>query len=368
MAGTGRSPGGGAPVGPGDDRPAVLYLPVGPLDVAPAEELLAAAGVEVLHLADDRTDAPTDDQLQRVVALLVGYGSVGAALLDRLPALRLVATHSAGVDMVDVAEVRARGLWLANLPDGATEEVASHAFAMALALVRRLPRFDQEVREGRWDSDASLLPRVPGALTCGVVGLGRTGRAFARLAGGAFGRVVGFDPELPDEAWPSGITACADLDELLRVSDCVSLHVPLSGATHHLLDARRLSLLPRDALVVNVSRGELVDTAALAEAVTAGRLGGAACDVLEQEPPAEGDALLRCRDVLVSPHVAYLSAASLRRYAETPARNVLALLRDGRPLHPVIAPTGLPTGAPAGPPAGRTSPSPARCATTPRPP
>jgi len=318
--------------------PAVLYLAVDPLDVTPGEQLLAEAGVEVLHIEDD----PTVDQLARVVALLAGYGAAEPDLLDRLPALRMVVTHSAGVDMVDLDEVRARGLWLANLPDGATEEVASHAFAMGLALVRGLPQFDREVREGRWDSDTSLLPRVPGELTCGVVGLGRIGRAFARLAGSVFGEVVGYDPELPGDAWPPGVAPYADLDAMLNVSDCVSLHLPLSGSTRHLLDARRLFLLPQDALVVNVARGELVDTAALLHALDSGHLGGAACDVLEHEPPDPDDPLLARGDVLLSPHVGYLSAAALRRYAETPARNVLALLRDGRPLTPVITPVTAP--------------------------
>lgn len=315
-------------------RPAALYLSLAPLDVTPGERLLAAGGVEVLHLEDH----PTDEELARVVALLVGYGPPDGDLLNRLPALRLVVTHSAGVDMVDLDEVRARGLWLANLPDGATEEVASHAFAMALSLIRRLPQFDREVRRGRWDSDTSLLPRVPGELTCGVVGLGRIGGSFARLAGGAFGRVVGFDPALPEEAWPPGVAAEADLDALLRVSDCVSLHVPLTNRTRHLLDARRLGLLQRDAIVVNVSRGELVDTAALLASLDAGHLGGAACDVLEHEPPDLDDPVLTRGDVLLSPHVGYLSAAALRRYAEIPARNVLALLQHGRPLNPVVTP------------------------------
>lgn len=319
---------------PAAGRPAVLYTRLDPLDVTAGKQLLRSHGVDVLDLAD----GPSPAQLAAVIGLLVGYDPVGAELFDRLPALRIVATHSAGFEMVDVDAAAVRGLWVANLPGGATEEVASHALAMALALVRGLPRFDHKVRAGGWDDPRPPLPRVPAELTCGVLGLGRIGRSFARLAGGLFGRVVGYDPGLPTDSWPQAVERHDTVEELLRRADCVSLHLPLTEATRHLLDARRLALLPRGALVVNVSRGELLDSGALAEALDSGRLAGAACDVLDQEPPAPGHPLVGRPDVLLSPHVAYLSASALRRYAETPARNVLALLETGRPVHPVLSP------------------------------
>jgi phosphoglycerate dehydrogenase-like enzyme len=315
-------------------RTAVLYMPLDDLDATAGRALLEAAGVAVLDL----DDGPSNSELAAVVALLVGYDRVDGELFDRLPALRLVATHSAGFDMVDVDEVRRRGLWLANLPGGATEEVASHALGMALALIRQLPRFDRRVRAGVWEEPVRPLPRVPAELTCAVLGLGRAGQAFARMAGPLFGRVVGYDPGLPAEAWPEGVERYDEVAAVLGTADCVSLHLPLTPQTRHLLDARTIALLPEGAVVVNVSRGELVDTAVLVEALRAGHLGGAACDVFENEPPDPGEPLLQRADVLLSPHVAYLSEASLRRYAETPARNVLALLESGRPLTPVVTP------------------------------
>lgn len=324
--------------GPGDDvrvtPPAVLYLPMHGLDVSAGEELLRDRGVTVLHVEQE----PAAADLRAVVALLAGYDEVRAPLLDRLPALRLVATHSAGHEMVDAEEVARRGLWLANLPDGATGEVASHALAMALALVRRLPHYDRVVRSGGWDDQAPPLPRVPAELTCAVLGLGRIGRAFAAMAGGLFARVVGHDPALPPAAWPPGVERYDELDAVLGVADCVSLHLPLTGDTRHLLDSRRLGLLPAGAVVVNVSRGGLVDTDALVAALRSGHLGGAACDVLPTEPPLPTDPVLACEELLLSPHVGYLSAAALRRYAETPALNVLSLLDTGRPLTPVVTP------------------------------
>ncbi len=313
-------------------NPAVLYMPLDGLDIGPGAELLRSHGLRVLHW----TDGPADDELIDVIALLIGYDPIGPGLLNRMPALRLVATHSAGYDMVDIAAVSARRLWLANLPGAATEEVAAHALAMALAGLRRLADYDRDVREGRWFSEQAALPQVPGELTCGVVGLGQIGRAFAQKALGLFGRVAGYDPAA--RSWPEGIERFAELDDLLAASHCVSLHVPLTPGTHGLIDARRLGLLPRGAVLVNVSRGSLVDEDALCKALADGQLGGAALDVFAEEPVQPGNPLLAAPGVLLSPHVAFLSASALRRYAETPARNVLALLDSGAPLTPVIRP------------------------------
>jgi len=319
---------------PSGARPAALYLPVDGLDVTAGKRLLQERGIDVLDVQDD----PPAEALERVVALMAGYDRVDAELLDRLPGLRLVVTHSSGYDMVDLDAAAERGLWVSNLPSAATGEVAVHALAMALALVRRLPELDRDVRAGRWLADRQHLPRTPQTLTCGVVGMGRIGQTFASMAGGLFTRVVGYDPALPDSAWPVGVDRQRDLDDLLRVSDCISLHLPLAPDTRGLLDGRALALLPEGAIVVNVSRGELVDQAALLEAVRSGHLSGAACDVLAEEPPAPGDPVLAEERLLLSPHVAYLSPGSVLRYTETPARAVLALLDTGEPLHPVLRP------------------------------
>jgi phosphoglycerate dehydrogenase-like enzyme len=317
-----------------DAAPAVLYLDMADLDVEPGRTLLRQHGVEVLSVADD----PDVDSLSRVVALLTGYDPVDDGWLDRLPALRMVATHSAGFDMVDLHAARRRGLWVANIPGAATDEVAVHALAMVLSLIRRLPAFDRDVRAGRWLVVDRELPRLPADLVCGVVGMGRIGRRFAELALPLFGKVVSYDPLVPESAWPAGIERVG-LDELWSFSDCVSLHLPVTEATTHVVDADALALLPPGAVVVNVSRGELIDEPALLAALRSGRLRGAACDVLAHEPPDPADPLLAEDRLLLSPHVAYLSPGTLRRYAEVPARNVIALLTSGAPLNPVLTPT-----------------------------
>lgn len=316
---------------PATPRPAALYLDLDGLDASPGHALLARHGVDVLRASE----GPHASELHRVVALMVGYDPVGATWFDALPNLRLVATHSAGYDMVDVTEVRRRRLRLANVPGMATEEVAVHAFAMTLALVRELPGLDADVRAGRWLDPDRPFPRVPSELTLGIVGLGRIGRTLASLAGPVFEAVTGFDPQLPPGRWPDGVARVGDLDALLGASDCVSLHLPLTPETTRIVDASRLAAMRRGSLLVNVSRGELVDEDALAAALHEGHLRGAACDVLADEPPTATHPLLRAPRTLLTPHVGYLSASSMRRYAETPARNVVELLERGEPGNPV---------------------------------
>ncbi|MFD7732436.1 C-terminal binding protein [Kitasatospora phosalacinea] len=320
-------------------RPLVVFTDHDDLDPAPAVALLAGAGF------DCRTaDAPDPDAIVRAArgatALLVGYATVDAALLDRLPALRLIATLSAGYEQVDVAAARARGIVVCHLPGAATEEVAVHALAAALALVRRLPQADATVRAGGWSREFAELPRRASELTVGVLGLGRIGAAFAALAAPLFGRVLGHDPR-PAATARRTAAHPVGLDELLAASDVLSVHLPLTDATRGLLDATRLARLPHGAVLVNTARAGLLDHTALLAALDTGALAGAALDVLPEEPPAPGDPLRRHPRLLLSPHSAYRSDATLRAYVEHPARNVIAWHRTGTPLTPVPS-TGVP--------------------------
>jgi phosphoglycerate dehydrogenase-like enzyme len=325
------------------DAPLAVYTDVVDVDPAPGVRLLEAAGfrVRVLRTADPAriaTEAPDAD------ALLIGYTRVDAALLAALPRVGIVATQSVGFDMVDVDAALARGVWVANVPAAATEEVAVHALAMTLSLLRGLPSYDRAVRAGRWDA-AELELRRPSATTLGVLGLGRIGRRLAALAGTVHGRVIGHDPALDASAWPSGVERVG-LDELLAESDVLSLHLPLTDATARIIDAAAIARMRPGAMLVNVSRGGLIDARALVDALDRGRLGGAALDVLEVEPPPPGDPLLRHPRVLLSPHAAYRSEQSAHAYVLEQARNVVEWRERGRPLNPV-AEAGRPNGVTA---------------------
>jgi D-3-phosphoglycerate dehydrogenase len=316
--------------------PLAVYTDVVEVDPGPGVRLLREAGFEVRVL-----DTADPERIAREAAgadaLLIGYTRVDAALLAALPRLALVATQSVGFDMVDLDAARARGIWVSNVPGAATEEVAVHALAMSLALLRGLPFYDRSVRAGRWDA-AELALRRPSTTTLGVLGLGRIGRRLAALAAGVHGRVIGHDPLLAPPAWPEGVERVS-LGELVAESDVLSLHLPLTDATRHLVDRAAIARMRRGALLVNVARGGLVDAGALVDALDSGHLGGAALDVLEVEPPAGDEPLLRHPRVLVTPHAAYYSEQAAQSYVLDQARNVVAWARDGRPRDVVVSST-----------------------------
>jgi D-3-phosphoglycerate dehydrogenase len=206
---------------------------------------------------------------------------------------------------------------------------------MLLACVRGLTRFDREVRAGRWDPAGARLRRVRD-LTCGILGFGRTGRRTAEKLSG-FGMRLLAHARRP-LAQANGVEMTT-LEELLRRSDAVLVHLPLTGDTRHLLDRGRLSLMKPGAFLVNVSRGAVIDTQALIEALAAGRLAGAALDVLEDEPRVPPGLLLR-PNVILTPHIAFSSDASLRDVRRKASEEVARVLRGERPLQARNEPQG----------------------------
>ncbi|MFG2884759.1 C-terminal binding protein [Streptomyces sp. NPDC048297] len=324
--------------------PLAVFTDTEDLDPAPGVRLLEDAGFAV-HVARTRDPDVIAAVARDAVALVVGYARIDEALLDRLPRLRLLATMSAGYDMIDTGAARRRGLWVTNLPDAATEDVAVHALASALSLVRRLPQADAVVRSGGWNTEfieRTRLPRRASELTLGLVGLGRIARTFAALAAPVFGRVAAYDPHADPARWPAGVERHDSAAGLAAASDILSLHVPLTPATHHLVDGALLERMRPGGFLVNVSRGELVDPRALLDALDSDRLAGAALDVFPCEPPPSDDPLRRHPRIQLSPHSAYLSDTSRRAYVCRPAENVIAWHRTGRPLTPVIDPTTEP--------------------------
>ncbi|MFJ6559287.1 C-terminal binding protein [Streptomyces sp. NPDC091412] len=319
-------------------QPVVVYTDLGELDPEPGVRLLTDAGFAV-RIAGSRDPGAIAAAAHDAVALIVGYACVDEALLDRLPRLRVLATMSAGYDMIDAAAARRRGLWVTNLPGTATEDVAVHALASALSLVRRLPQADAVVRGGGWATDFARaeLPRRAGGLTLGLVGMGRIARELVRIAAPVFGRLAAYDPQADPSGWPAGVDRL-ELDELVGAADVLSLHVPLTDRTRGMVDDGLLARMRPGGLLVNVSRGELVDPEALLRALDSGRLTGAALDVLPVEPPPAGDPLCGHPRIQLSPHSAFLSDASHRAYVCEPAENVIAWQRTGRPLTPVVDP------------------------------
>ena len=275
---------------------------------------LAADGIEALA----REHQPS--------AILTCWAPVSAAAIAAAPGLQIVARLGVGLDNIAVDAASARGIWVTNVPDYCVEEVSDHAVGFALAWTRGLVRFDREVRAGRWDPATARLRRLA-ELTCGIVGFGRIGRATARKLG-AFGcQVLAHDPHFSGEA--EGVRSMG-LDALFSESDIVIVHAPLTETTRHLVNRERLARMPHGGLLINVSRGGVVDTDAVIEALGSGRLSGAALDVLESEPevPAE---LRHHPGAMLTPHVAFSSDASLVELRRRAAEEVVRVLQGVAP-------------------------------------
>ncbi|MGW5144788.1 C-terminal binding protein [Rhodococcus koreensis] len=310
-------------------------------DFIPAEVLsdsLAAAGIsaEVIH----QSEFPSGPG---VVALLVGPENTGleSRHLSELPDLRLLSATSAGYDHLPVSAAHERGLWVTRAVDYCTEEVADHAFALTLGLIRSTHTLDGSVRAGEWDVTAAVPRRIAGTVL-GLYGFGRIAGAFALRARAVgmtvlvSGRGLG---DRADELAADGIEVVG-FEELLRRTDVLSPHVPLTPETRGLIDERALTTMRPGGYLVNVSRGGLVDHDALGAALRSGHLAGAAVDVLPNEPPAQDDPILQIPNLVITPHAAWHSPQVARTLAEQSARNVAAVLTGASPVG-VVAPPGM---------------------------
>jgi len=256
-------------------------------------------------------------------ALIVQWAPVTSAVLDAAPRCRFISRLGIGIDMIDVAAATRRGVAVANTPDYCVDEVATHTLAMAMWLVRGLGRFDAAVRAGQWAAAAAYPAAArPADTVIGVVGLGRIGSQVAAQARALGFQVIGHDPY----AAPGVDIPLTSLGDLLRGSHLVTLHAPLTGETRHLIRAETIELMRPGALLVNTCRGGLIDEDAVAAALSAGRLAGAALDVFETEPLPAASPLRALPNVLLSPHAAWYSPASLAALPVRAAQQVVDFL------------------------------------------
>ncbi|WP_417771790.1 C-terminal binding protein [Stappia sp.] len=239
-----------------------------------------------------------------------------------------VVRYGVGTDNVDLEAARQLGVRVCNVPDYGIEEVADHAAALALALARRLRAFDAGIRAGDWRIGA-MVEAVPSLrqATVGILGMGRIAQAFARRMAGFGCALIGHDPYVSNrEAEARGIEP-VPRDALIARADILSLHVPLTPETRHVIDAKALARMKRGAILINVSRGGLVDDDALAASLSSGHLAGAGLDVFETEPLAPDAALRKAPNAILSPHAAFYSDASVRRLQQLAAEEAMRALR-----------------------------------------
>jgi phosphoglycerate dehydrogenase-like enzyme len=278
---------------------------------------LAASGVEVVERLDlgDSTD---EDALAAGLAgawgVVAGGEAYTRAVLGRLPDLRAIVRWGVGYDRVDVAAGSDLGVAVCTVPGANADAVADMALALVLACVRRLRELDAAVREGEWRPP--WTGRDLASATVGVVGLGAIGKAVVRRLRGFDCRVLAHEPDPDREFCERHAVELAELPQLLPQVDVLTLHAPLVPATHHLIGARELGLLPPHAVVVNTARGGLIDEAALVGALREGALGGAGLDVFEREPLPPSSPLLALPNVVLTGHASSFTELGARRTAE----------------------------------------------------
>jgi len=292
-------------------------------------QILEDQGANYVEYRPNITPAELLDAIPDVDVLLVrSRTQVTADVIAAGKRLKIVGRAGVGLDNIDVDAATPRGVLVMNAPGGNTISTAEHSVAMLLALARLIPQADASMKSGAWDKKSFNGVELR-AKTLGVVGLGRIGREVAKRARSFGMRIVGYDPYLEPKLMQDGDVHPLELDELVRQSDFITLHVPLNDQTKNLIDARRLSETKPDLRLVNCARGGLIDETALIAALESGKIAGAALDVFEQEPLPADHPFRKLKNVVLTPHLAASTGEATRQVAIELAQQVVELIRMG---------------------------------------
>jgi D-3-phosphoglycerate dehydrogenase len=260
--------------------------------------------------------------------LLNQYALLTRNVLEHLPKCKVISRYGVGVDSIDLKAATDLGIIVANVPDYCMDEVSNQTIAMILTLIRKTAFFDHKVKSGHWDFRLGIPIYRTNGKTLGLVGCGKIGFEVAKKIS-AFGvRVICFDPYLQKS--PEGIEL-TDLDTVLKESDFISIHCPLNDSTRHLIGEKEFQKMVKKPILINTSRGPIVDEKALIQALKKGLVSGAGLDVLEKEPPDPQNPLLHMENVILSPHVSFYSEESIRELKRRTAENVSSVLQGKWP-------------------------------------
>lgn len=277
----------------------------------------------------DSVDDALDD-IGRYDAAVVRVAPLGAAVIDSADRLQVIAKHGAGLDNVDIAAASERGVVVCNTPGANARSVAEHAVGLLFALRRNLRAADRHVREGNWDRGAFTGHELTGD-TLGLFGFGNIAREVSDIARGLGQDVLTFDPYVPEEEIPARVERVTELSTLFERSDAVSIHAPLTDETRHAVSGEELAVLGERGVLINTSRGPIVEEAALLEALDSGALNAAGLDTFEEEPPGEDNPLYERDDVRLTPHIGGATDEALTRMSRRAARNVRTVYEGDLP-------------------------------------
>ena len=316
--------------------PRVLFSDYEYPDLDLERKLFEGAGTELVA-AQCRTESDVIEAAAGCAGILLQYAPITERVLAALPQLGIVSRIGVGVDTVDTAACARHGVWVANSPDYGVGEVATHALALVLALIRNVVAYNGDIRAGQWHYLSSGKLKRAGEMTLGIVGLGRIGKRMAHVSRNVVRRVLACDPYLIDGDFPAYVERAADLAGLFAASDVVSVHAPLSDETRGMIDADVLGRMRPGSYIVNTARGAIVDIDDLLAALDSGILAGVGLDVLPVEPiPAESP-LLGHPKVILTPHAAFFSVQAEIELRRKAAQNIVTWLKAGRPDYVVVA-------------------------------
>jgi len=295
-------------------------------------QLLAAVGADLLVVETGSAEDITRLAAQ-ADAILTCWATLPAASLEAAARCLLVSRYGIGLDNIPVQRATELGILVTNVPDFCLEEVSDHAMALLLASARQIVPQAAASRVGRWQRDTGqTIPRLRGQ-TLGLIGYGNSAQALVPKAAGFGLKVLAYTPRLTPGRLANSVEAVESLDDLLTQADYISIHAPLTDETRGLIDETALRKMKTNCVLINTSRGALIDEAALVRALADGWIAGACLDVLAQEPPTPDHLLLSLPNVIVTPHAAFYSEASIAELQQKAAQNVVDVLLGKEPAH-----------------------------------
>jgi phosphoglycerate dehydrogenase-like enzyme len=320
--------------------PKVLFSDHDFPDTRLEEELFAAAGLDLV-VAQCRTEDEVIAAARGCRGILLQYAPITERVVAALPEVGIVSRIGAGFDTIDTDACARHGVWVGNSPDYGVGEVATHALALALAMMRNIVAYHRDIQAGKWHYLSSGELHRATDMTLGIIGLGRIGKRMAHLGRNVFRRVIACDPYIIDGDFPAFVER-GSLTDVFAQSSVVSLHVPLNQETRGMIDAAVLGVMRPGSFLVNTARGAVLDIDAALAALDRGTLGGLGLDVLPTEPVPPGSRLIGHPRVILSPHSAFFTVESERELRRKAARNIVTWLATGRPEYVVGAGTRKP--------------------------
>jgi D-3-phosphoglycerate dehydrogenase / 2-oxoglutarate reductase len=300
-------------------------------DLSLERELLAGTGLELVPIA---VQGELIDQIGDAAAVMTNEIRISEALAGKLAHCKVITRLGVGFDVIDVRGCRKHGIEVCYVPDYGTEDVANHAIALLFAVHRHLLPYHRSVEQGGWEYKVGGTIHLLKELRLGIFGLGRIGSDFAAKMRIFVKETLGYDPNLTAAQLEAKAIIPSSPEDIFAECELISLHLPYSAKSHHFISDREIGLMQRKPIVINVSRGGLIDTQALIRGLRSNRLSGAGLDVLEDEPEVPEE-LFQLENVIVTPHAAWYSVEASNKLRRTAINDIIRVLSGQKPLYPV---------------------------------